>query len=95
MSAKLARSAQADVEAIFHTIAMNNPGAALRFLDQVDATLERLGRFPDMGHEGRVARTREVAMTRYPYRIVYQLLGKQVVVIRVVHGAMRWPPEDE
>lgn len=69
MSAKLGSEAVLDVEAIVRTIALDNPDAALRFLDRLGATLAHLARFPGIGHEGLVASTRELAMTRFPYRM--------------------------
>lgn len=79
-----------DREDIYDYIEVNNPGAALA-LDQLFA--ERAGSLPDhpaLRHHGRVSGTRELVM--HPnYILVYDVVGKSVRVLRVLHAARQWP----
>lgn len=46
-----------------------------------------------MGREGRVEGTRELVIDRSPYIAVYSILGETVRILRVLHGAQKWPEE--
>jgi toxin ParE1/3/4 len=55
-----------------------------------------------MGKLGRSPDTRELVITSYPYLIVYNVEPgvetppegpKTIAILRVLHGAMQWPPE--
>jgi toxin ParE1/3/4 len=46
-----------------------------------------------MGRPGRVQGTRERIITGTPYIVVYRV-RHEVEILRVLHGAMRWPPKD-
>ncbi len=49
-----------------------------------------------MGKPGHYPDTREHFTTRYPYRIVYRIDEDDgdVYVLRIMHGARQWPPDD-
>jgi toxin ParE1/3/4 len=47
-----------------------------------------------MGRPGRVQGTRERVITGTPYLVVYRV-RHEVEILRVLHGAMRWPPGDK
>jgi toxin ParE1/3/4 len=44
-----------------------------------------------MGRQGRCAGTRELVIARTPYIVAYRIERLAVVVLRVLHGAQRWP----
>ena len=44
-----------------------------------------------MGRAGRVRGTRELAIDGTPYIVAYRIKGNVVEVLRVIHGAQRWP----
>jgi plasmid stabilization system protein ParE len=76
-------------------IAADSPTAALRVLDRIEATVERLAVTP-IGHPGRVAGTYEMPIRRLPYVVAYTLQTvprgrERLVVLRVIHGARNWP----
>jgi addiction module RelE/StbE family toxin len=50
--------------------------------------------FPSRGRSGKRAGTRELVLSPLPYVIVYQVRGDQVIVVRILHGAQRWPPRE-
>ena len=48
---------------------------------------------PDVGRPGCVPGTRELVVARTPYIVPYQLHGGIIEVLRVYHGARRWPSQ--
>lgn len=64
-------------------------------IDAGDAVMSRVARLaphPRLGRPGRVPETRELVVTGTPYVVVYRLETGVVVILRVLHGAQRWPP---
>jgi toxin ParE1/3/4 len=74
------------------SIADDDPQAAIAIGDAIIEAIDRLARFPRMARLGRLPGTRELAVTGTPYVVVYRLGVEAVVVLRVLHGAQRWPP---
>jgi toxin ParE1/3/4 len=83
--------AELDLDTIEDFIAQDKPRAAIDTVDTIEATVQLLKRFPDMGKKGRVKGTRELVIPRLPYIVVYRLRGDMVEIIRVLHGAQPWP----
>lgn len=73
-------------------IAERNPRAAIEVGDAIEAAVARLADFPKSGRPGRVQSTRELVVTGTPYVIVYRIERAGVVILRLLHGAQRWPP---
>lgn len=73
-------------------IAERDPWAAIDLGDAVHAAVERLADHPSIGRPGRVPTTRELVVIGTPYVVVYRLEQTSVLVLRVLHGAQRWPP---
>lgn len=44
-----------------------------------------------MGRPGRVPGTRELVIANTPFLVPYRVKGDTVIVLRVFHGARRWP----
>lgn len=63
--------------------------------DAIEAAVTRLAEYPKIGRIGRVAGTRELVVTGTPYIVVYRIEPTAAVILRVLHGAQRWPPEPE
>lgn len=55
--------------------------------------MERLCDFPLSGRAGRARGTRELVVAPTPFVVVYTV-AEDVVVLRVLHGARRWPPAE-
>jgi toxin ParE1/3/4 len=72
-----------------------NPAAASRVGRRILDAVERLDDFPLQGRLGRSPDTRELVITGLPYLVVYSVEStppRSVVILRVLHGAMLWPP---
>ena len=82
-----------DLEAVFEFIAEENPKAARDMAQRVWTAAMTLAEHPGMGRPGRVDGTREWVITGTPYLVVYRV-RHEVEILRVLHGAMRWPPND-
>lgn len=86
---RIRRSPQAirDVDEIWLTIARDDPGAATGMVERIIAAAARLAEFPfsaparpEIGPE-----VRSVVVSRY--LVLYRVIGGEVLVVRVVHGA--------
>jgi len=71
-------------------IAADNPAAA-RLDRQIERQTDMLATHPSMGREGRVKGTREMVITRSPFIAVYRVRANRVEILRILHGAQRWP----
>ena len=74
-------------------IAERNPRAALNMSDLIDAATTRLIDHPNLGRPGRVTGTRELVVTGTPYVVIYRVEIASVEILRLMHGAQRWPPK--
>ena len=84
-------TARTDLLDIIGHISEDDPLAAQRLKDEVDAKLAKLLKHPRMYKVGRVAGTREMVV-RANYIVVYALNAEAVLVLRVLHAARQWPP---
>jgi toxin ParE1/3/4 len=58
------------------------------------SVIERIGTlevFPHLGRPGRVRGTREIAFPPLPFVAIYEVGDEQIIVLRILHGAQRWP----
>jgi toxin ParE1/3/4 len=81
-----------DLTALRSYIAEDNPAAARRIALRIVEVVEQL--LPDnphMGRPGRVPGTRELVVPRTPYIVPYRVRGHALEILRVYHGARRWP----
>ena len=73
-------------------IAEDNPAAARRTVRHIIESIEQL--IPDnprIGRAGPVPGTRELVIPRSPYIAPYRLQRTAIQILRVYHGARRWP----
>jgi toxin ParE1/3/4 len=73
-------------------IAEESPAGARRVVLRILHNVEHL--LPDnphIGRPGRVPGTRELVIARTPYIVPYRVLGEAIQILRVYHGARRWP----
>ncbi len=83
--------AQRDLTAIADHIAADDTGAALAVVDRIDDLVAALADHPRRGRPGRVAGTRELVVPNLPYIVAYRIREDRVQVLRVLHGARKWP----
>jgi toxin ParE1/3/4 len=73
-------------------IAEDSPAGARRIVLRILHDIEYL--LPDnphIGRPGRVPGTRELVIPRTPYIVPYRMQGASIQILRVYHGARRWP----
>jgi addiction module RelE/StbE family toxin len=82
-----------DRNAIFDYIEADSPQAAVIVDDRIEEQVEGLLQFPEMGRIGRIEGTRELVIQHTPYIVAYRVMGEIIGILRVLHGAQRWPEE--
>jgi addiction module RelE/StbE family toxin len=85
--------ALADRMAIFDYIEADSPQAAVVVDERIREQVEVLARFPQSGRPGRIEGTRELVISRTPYVVAYRITENAVRILRVLHGARRWPDD--
>ena len=92
-----------DFLGIVNWIKARNPDAAARVGQRILDAIKNLSAHPYLGKPGRSPDTRELVVTKFPYLIVYTVehdpaaseKPQPVVILRVLHGAMQWPPREQ
>jgi toxin ParE1/3/4 len=81
-----------DLVALRAYIEQDDPKAAQRVALHIVRNIEiLLPSNPDMGRPGRVPGTRELVIPKTPFIVPYRLVGNTVQILRIFHGARRWP----
>lgn len=91
MEIRWLEAARFDIDEIYNHIEADNPRAADQVFLRIIAAVQALG---DMSHRGRPGRwpgTRELVVPRTPYIVPYRVRGQVIEILRVFHGARRWP----
>jgi addiction module RelE/StbE family toxin len=87
------KAAIRDLDELAMYIAADSDQAA----ESVEASIHKearlLSRFPRSGRIGRTPGTRERVVARTPYILVYRIVSGRVRILRVYHGARRWPDQ--
>src|SRR5262245_4283613 len=85
--------AETDLEELLDYLIPRDYHAALRVYEAIRDQVARLATHPAVGRPGRVAGTRELVIARTAYVVAYTVDPHvdSVVVLRVLHGARRWP----
>jgi toxin ParE1/3/4 len=88
---EVTKPASTDLEEIDSFIRQQNPRAAMRQLSRVLEAIEYLTTYPTMGRAGRVANTRELVVSSTPFIVIYQVRDEAIFILRILHGARKWP----
>ncbi len=92
MQIKWTASAINDLQSLRAYIEKDKPGAAKKLAERIITTVEEdLLLQPAMGRAGRIVGTRELVVSGTPYFIAYRVEENSLIVLRVLHGAIRWP----
>jgi len=80
-----------DRDAQIDYIAEDNPLAAVSQGDRIDEQVDVLLEQPQMGRPGRKQGTRELVISHTPFVVVYRIKGQRIELLRLLHGAQKWP----
>jgi toxin ParE1/3/4 len=83
--------ALANLNAEAEFIARDKPRAAARVVHTIHETVDLLRQHPNLGRPGRVSGTRELVVPGTPYILPYRVRDDEIQILRVFHGARRWP----
>ena len=93
MEVRWLEDALADITEIHRFIAADNTRAAARVVERIQTAIRLLAELPHRGRPGRWPGTRELIIPGTPYIVPYRVQGDRVEILRVFHGARRWPAE--
>jgi toxin ParE1/3/4 len=86
------RRAVADLRELRAFVEQDAPGAARRMIERIIESIETMiPANPQIGRPGRVPGTRELVVGGTPYIVPYRVRFADIVILRVLHGARRWP----
>ncbi len=91
MRLKWTHAASLDLDRVEEYISRDKPRAAIETVLEIIRHVGMLAEYPGMGRPGRVDGTRELTIAGLPYLVAYFHRGDTVTVLRVLHGAMKWP----
>jgi toxin ParE1/3/4 len=81
-----------DLAALRAYLAEDDKAAAQRTVLHIIRNIEQLlSDNPNMGRPGRVPSTRELVVARTPTIVPYRIRNNRLQVLRVYHGARKWP----
>lgn len=84
------KQARNDLIKIVKHIAQDNPDAAEKLADEIEAKAEKLRERPKLFRVGRKRGTRE--LVAHPnYLVIYRIETETVEILRVKHSAQSWP----
>lgn len=91
MKIRWVRPALQDLEDVGNHISGDNPDVAKSVLARIRQSSRLLADQPHMGRPGRVPGTRELVVPGTPFILPYRVISDEVQILRVIHGARRWP----
>ena len=92
MRVRWSRPALVDLRRVREYISQDSPTRAGTVVSRLRAAALGLEQFPRRGRPGDREGTRELVVARLPYIVVYRIDDDEIVILRVLHGAQRWPP---
>jgi toxin ParE1/3/4 len=69
----------------------NGPALARQTALRMHQGIGSLAEFPRLGRPGRKPGTRELVFSALPFLAIYRVREEVVEIIRILHGAQRWP----
>ena len=82
--------ARKDLLAIVAYFSQDNPDAAEKLADEIEAKAKQLPQHPNLYKPGRLKGTREMVV-RPNYIVVYAVEASAISVLRVLHAAQQYP----
>jgi toxin ParE1/3/4 len=87
------RRAILDLDEVEAFVARDNPAAAAALIAEIVQAVSLLREQPGIGRSGRVPQTRELVVPGTPYLVPYRVVDGTIQILRVYHGARRWPEQ--
>ena len=91
MRVRWTAGAHADLQRISDYLFEENPVSAPDLVRRIYTAPVRLETFPESGRPGRRPQTRELVLASLPFILVYDIAGETIRILRVLHGAQKWP----
>jgi len=80
-----------DADRAVEFMARDKPHAAQEMAQKIWGAIQQLADHPGLGRSGCVAGTRELVLPDLPYIAPYIVRNNRIVILRILHGAMKWP----
>ncbi len=80
-----------DIVSVRAYIERDKPAAARMVVLKITDAAKSLLQHTNIGKPGRVFGTREYVVPDTPYILAYKVEGDAVEILRVLHGARKWP----
>jgi len=91
MQLRWTEAAAADLERIAEHLFIHAPDRAPVLIRSIYEAPRSLLSFSHRGRPGRKVGTRELVLSPLPWIVIYAVRGDVVSVVRILHGAQRWP----
>jgi toxin ParE1/3/4 len=91
MELRWTEQAASDLEHITDYLFQNAPERAAELVRGIYNAPAALLAFPYRGRAGKKEGTRELVHSSLPYIVVYQITGEVIHIVRILHGAQKWP----
>jgi len=82
-----------DLERLSTYIDEHQTGNAQIVLERIFSSVRTLDAFPRRGRAGRLVGTYELVVPRTPYVVMYRIVGENIEILQVIHGAREWPSD--
>lgn len=85
--------ARTDLRDMVLYLSDKNPYAAKALHERIETAATELIDNPYIGRPGRVPGTRELVITNTSYILPYQISQDRIEILRIYHGARKWPEQ--
>lgn len=91
MNVRWTTGAAGNLDQVAGYVSHENPPAAVATVLKIIEAAQMLAEYPALGRRGRERGTRELVVAGLPYIIIYAVHREDLVIIRVLHAAMKYP----
>ena len=91
MQLRWSEEAADDLERITNYLFEKTPQHAPELVHAIYNAPHALLSWPHRGRPGKKEGTRELVLSPLPYVVVYRIGGEAIHIVRILHGAQKWP----